>query len=309
MKNIAISKNLNCSNIIMGCMRISQMDINNVESLIFEAINNNINFFDLADIYGDGKSEEVFGEVLKRNSTLRDEILIQSKCGIRKSSKGMGYYDFSKEHILSSVEGSLNRLGTDHLDVLLLHRPDSLMQPEEVASAFDVLYSQGKVLNFGVSNHNTMQVELLSKYINQPLIINQLQASVKHTGMFDSGLNVNMTNRESVMHDDSILEYSRLKNMTIQAWSPFQYGMFEGVFINNDKFPELNRCLNDIAKKYNVTSSAIAVAWLLTHPVSMQVVTGTTNKARLADICKGSDIKLTREEWYEIYATAGNTIP
>ncbi len=309
MKNVKIAKKLTGSNIIMGCMRISSLEQPQMESLVHTALEQGINYFDHADIYDGGKCEEMFGKLFKDDAKLRDKMVIQSKCGIRINSKGKGYYDFSKEHILASVEGSLNRLNTDRLDVLLLHRPDTLMEPEEIAQAFDLLHSQGKVLHFGVSNQNTAQVKLLRKYVNQPLVINQLQASLKYTGMFDSGINVNMTNSESVMHDGSILEYSRLKDMTIQAWSPFQYGFFEGIFINNEKFPELNRCLNEIGEKYSVSASAIAVAWLLRHPVSMQVVTGTTNKERLADICTGSEVKITREEWYELYSVAGNFIP
>lgn len=183
------------------------------------------------------------------------------------------------------------------------------MEPEEVAEAFDKLYSEGKVRHFGVSNQNPMQIELLKKYVKQPLLVNQLQLSVKVTGMIDSGFNVNMQNPPSIMHDGSVLEYCRLNDITIQAWSPFQYGFFEGVFLNHDKFPELNDCISRIASEYGVTDSAVAVAWILRHPANMQVVTGTTNANRFTDICKGADITLTREQWYEIYRAAGNALP
>lgn len=309
MKKVKLAKKLNGSNIIMGCMRISALEQKEADVLVNHAYELGINYFDHADIYDNGKCESMFGDIIKNNNRFRDKIIIQSKCGIRINSQGRGYYDFSKEHILKSVEESLKRLNTDRLDVLLLHRPDTLMNPEEVATAFDILKTSGKVLNFGVSNQNVSQIKLLKKYVKQPIIINQLQASLKHTGIFDSGINVNMTNRESVMHDDGVVEYARRKNMTIQAWSPFQYGFFEGIFINNEKFPELNNELNIIAEKYNANASAIATSWLLTHPVSMQVVIGTTNKERMTDICMGSDIKLTREEWYSLYTTAGNLIP
>lgn len=304
MKNINIGGVLNSSSIVMGCMRIDTMSVKEVEQLIFTAALNNVNFFDHADIYGGGRSEEVFGQALRLHPETREKLVLQTKCGIRD-----GYYDFSKEHIVESVEGSLRRLGTDYVDILLLHRPDTLMEPEEVAAAFDKLYSQGKVRHFGLSNQNPAQIELLKKFVGRPLLINQLQLSVKVTGMIDSGFNVNMTNPPSVMHDGSVLEYCRLCDMTIQAWSPFQYGFFEGVFLNSDKFPELNECIGRIAEKYGVTPGAVAVAWILRHPANMQVVTGTTNSARFNEICKGADIVLTREEWYEIYRAAGNTLP
>ena len=304
MKNIQLTENIKASSVIMGCMRIGNKSVNEVEKLIFNALENGINFFDHADIYENGESEKVFGEVLKLHSDLREKIDIQSKCGIRQ-----GMYDFSKEHIISSVDESLKRLNTDYLDTLLLHRPDALCEPEEVAQAFDELYKSGKVRNFGVSNQNPYQIMLLQKYISQSIIINQLQLSIMSSGMIDSGFNVNMTNPESVMHDGNVLDFCRLKNITIQAWSPFQYGFFEGVFIDNPKFPELNKTLNEIAEKYGVTSSAIAVSWILRHPSDMQVVIGTTNINRMSDICKGADIKLTREEWYRIYRSSGKELP
>lgn len=304
MKSIKVGGLLDCSSVVMGCMRIDEMPVKEVEQLIFTAALCNVNFFDHADIYGGGRSEEVFGRALKLHPELREKIILQTKCGICN-----GYYDFSKKHIIESVEGSLKRLQTDYVDILLLHRPDTLMEPGEVAQAFDKLYSEGKVRHFGVSNQNPMQMELLKKYVKQPLLINQLQLSVKVTGMIDSGFNVNMQNPPSVMHDGSVLEYCRLNGITIQAWSPFQYGFFEGVFLNRDKFPELNGCIDRIASEYGVTNSAVAVAWILRHPANMQVVTGTTNANRFTDICKGADITLTREQWYEIYRAAGNVLP
>lgn len=292
------------SEIALGCMRISEMNQSSVESLIKTSLEAGINFFDHADIYGKGKSEEIFGTILKENKNLRDKILIQSKCGIRN-----GYYDFSKEHIINSLNESLRRLNTDYLDIFLLHRPDTLMEVEEVAEAFYVLHKEGKVKHFGVSNHNSMQIELLNKYLQNKIIINQLQFSVMHTGIIDNGLNVNMKVDSSIDRDGSILEYCRLKDITIQAWSPFQYGFFNGVFLNNEKFPELNKKLNEIAEKYNVTSTAIAASWILRHPAKIQTIIGTTNKDRVKEICKASDIRLTREEWYDIYRSAGNILP
>lgn len=305
MKTISIGNGkINASAIALGCMRIAGMPVNEVAELIDTALAEGINFFDHADIYGGGKCEEIFAEAVNMRPSIREKFIIQTKCGIRQ-----GFYDFSKEHILNAVEGSLKRLKTDYIDVLLLHRPDTLMEPEEVAEAFDALHSSGKVRYFGVSNQNPMQIELLSKYLNQEILIDQLQLSLTNTGMIDSGLNVNMKNEPSIDRDGSILEYCRLKGITIQAWSPFQYGFFEGVFLNNNKFPELNRKIDEIAEKKGVTNTAIAIAWILRHPAKIQAIVGTTNSKRLKDICKAPEVELTRQEWYELYKAAGNKLP
>lgn len=290
--------------IALGCMRISEMSIKDISELIQTSMEQGINFFEHADIYGGGKSEEVFATALKELPIRREDIFLQSKCGIRK-----GFFDFSKEHILSSVDGILKRLDTDYLDVLLLHRPDTLVEPEEVAQAFDILQANGKVRNFGVSNQNPMQIELLKKSVKQPLIFNQLQLSIMSTGMIDSGINVNMKVANSVDHDGSILDYCRLNDITIQAWSPFQYGFFEGVFLDNAKFPELNAVIDRIASKYGVKNTAIAIAWISRHPAKIQTVVGTTNKQRVKDMSAASSVILSREEWYEIYRAAGNKLP
>ena len=305
MKKINIGKGaISASEIALGCMRINNLSNSEASTLINTALEEGINFFDHADIYGGGRSEEVFADAINMNSSIREKFIIQTKCGIRD-----GYFDFSKKHILNSVEGSLKRLKTDYIDILLLHRPDTLMEPEEVAEAFSILRSSGKVRHFGVSNQKPMQIELLNKYLKQQIIINQLQFSITNTGIIDSGINVNMKIDPSIDRDGSILEYCRLKDITIQAWSPFQYGFFEGVFLDNDKFPELNRKINEIAAIKGVTNTAIAVAWILRHPARIQPVVGTTNHKRLKDICKASEIELTRQEWYEIYRAAGNKLP
>ncbi|HEX2953022.1 MAG TPA: aldo/keto reductase [Bacillota bacterium] len=295
---------INASEISLGCMRIAGLANQDATKLIQTALDGGINFFDHADIYAGGRSEEVFAQAVKGISVAREAMILQTKCGIRQ-----GYYDFSKEHILNSVDGSLKRLQTDYIDVLLLHRPDTLMEPEEVAEAFTRLHRSGKVRYFGVSNQNPMQMELLSKYLQQKIIINQLQFSIMHTGIIDSGINVNMKIDPSVDRDGSVLEYCRLKEITIQAWSPFQYGFFEGVFLDNDKFPELNQKINELAAAKGVTNTAIAIAWILRHPAKIQAIVGTTNVARLKDICKASSVNLTRPEWYEIYRAAGNKLP
>ncbi|EJA0793572.1 aldo/keto reductase family oxidoreductase [Listeria monocytogenes] len=305
MKRITIGNSaLTAAEISLGCMRMADLSKEDANKVINTALENGIDFFDHADIYGGGKSEEVFADAIDMNATVREKMILQSKCGIRQ-----GFFDFSKEHIISSVEGSLKRLKTDYLDTLLLHRPDTLFEPEEVAAAFTELEKSGKVRHFGVSNQNPGQIELLKKYVDQELIANQLQFSIMHTGMIDTGFNVNMTIDPSLDRDGGILEYSRLNNMTIQAWSPFQYGFFEGVFLDNDKFPELNKVIDKIATDKGVTNSAIAVAWIQRHPASFQTVVGTMNPGRIADIAKASDVTLSREEWYEIYRAAGNQLP
>jgi predicted oxidoreductase len=305
MNTIKIARSdLDASEIALGCMRIASMSNQDIATLIRTALDAGINFFDHADVYGGGKSEEKFAEALDMTPRLRDTMILQSKVGIRKGS-----FDFSKEHILEAVEGSLKRLRTDHLDVLLLHRPDALVEPEEVAEAFTILHDSGKVKYFGVSNQNPMQIELLTKFVKQPLIINQLQLSITNTGMIDAGINVNMKIDSSIVRDGSILDYCRLKEITIQPWSPFQYGFFEGVFLDNDKFPELNAQINAIAASRGVTNTAIAIAWLLRHPARMQPILGTTNPTRVKDACKASDVKLARQEWYDIYLAAGNKLP
>nr|WP_297935115.1 aldo/keto reductase [uncultured Blautia sp.] len=305
MKNLIIGDtNLEVSEVGLGCMRITELqDKKEVRNLIDTAMDQGIDFFDHADIYDGGHAEEVFGEVVE--PAMRQNMIIQSKCGIIPGKA----YDFSKEHILRSVEESLKRLRTDYLDILLLHRPDTLMEPEEVAEAFELLEKSGKVRYFGVSNQNSMQIELLNKYCGNRIKINQLQFSIAHCDIVDSGLNVNVHSEAGANRDGSILEYCRLKDITIQAWSPFQYGMFEGVFLNNEKFPKLNKLVDELAEKYQVTNNAIAVAWILRHPARIQPIVGTTNKNRLTDICKASEVKLTREEWYALYMASGKVLP
>ena len=299
------NSNINVSSISLGCMRINGIAEEDAQKLIEKSYDLGINFFDHADIYGKGECEEIFGRILKKVSFKREDIVIQSKCGIIPGKM----FDFSKEHILSSVDGILKRLDTDYLDVLLLHRPDALVEPEEVSEAFDSLYKQGKVKAFGVSNQNSYQMELLKKYLKQDIVANQLQFSIPHSSMISQGLEVNMITEGSINRDGGVLDYCRLNNVTIQAWSPFQYGFFEGVFLNSEKHKKLNTVLNELADKYNVTNMAIATAWILRHPANMQVIAGTTNIDRIEAIAKASDIKLTREEWYKIYISAGHILP
>lgn len=306
MKNIKLgTTNLTVPAISVGCMRLGSCDDNYAEFFVGNAMEKGLSFFDHADIYGNGECERKFGRAVKSLNINREDMFIESKCGIVPSVM----YDFSYEHIISSVDGSLNRLGTEYLDMLLLHRPDALVEPEEVAKAFDELYSNGKVRYFGVSNMKPMQIELLKKYVNQPIVANQLQLSITNSQMIRNGLEVNMLTNGSADHDGSVLDYCRLNDITIQAWSPFQYGTFEGVFLENEKFPELNRVINELADKYETTNTAIATAWIMRHPASFQMISGTMNPSRLDEIIKGSGIKLSREEWYKIYISAGNILP
>ncbi|HWR24258.1 MAG TPA: aldo/keto reductase [Feifaniaceae bacterium] len=291
--------------VAVGCMRIEKLSQLEAERFIRTAMENGANFFDHADVYGDGACEELFAKAIRMNAAVREKMILQSKCGIVHGRM----FDFSKEHILKSVDGILSRLHTDYIDVLLLHRPDALVEPEEVASAFDELYQSGKVRNFGVSNQNPMQIQLLQKYVKQPIAANQLQLSITNATMISQGLHVNMEDGRAVNRDGSVLDFCRLNSITIQPWSPFQYGFFDGVFLGNEKFPALNKKINEIAAKYGVSNTTIAIAWLLRHPANMQPVTGTMNAERLLDCVKAADIRLTREEWYAIYLAAGNILP
>jgi predicted oxidoreductase len=286
-------------------MRINKLGKAEAEQFVKAALDLGASFFDHADVYGGGACEEIFAEAIGMKPSVRETIFLQSKCGIRPKVA----FDFSKKHILASVEGSLKRLKTDYLDVLLLHRPDVLVEPEEVAEAFGILHTQGKVRNFGVSNQNPGQIRLLQKYVKQPIVANQLQLSITNATLITQGLHVNMLDDTALNRDGGILDFCRLNDITVQPWSPFQYGFFQGVFLDNKEFPQLNAKINEIAKKYGVNNTAIAMAWLLRHPARFQPVTGTMNTGRLADCVKAAEIVLTKEEWYEILLAAGNTLP
>ena len=291
--------------IVVGCMRLGEMDGKRMNAFLHAALEQGANYFDHADIYAGGKSEEIFGQAVKEDSSIkREDLIIQSKCGICK-----GFYEFTKKHIIESVDGSLKRLQTDYLDVLLIHRPDALIEPEEVASAFDGLEKSGKVRHFGVSNHKPMQIELLKRYIEQPLIINQLQFSLPVSNMVANGMEVNMETEGSIDRDGSVLDYSRLHDMTIQAWSPFQMPNWQGCFLGNDAYADLNEKIEILAETYGTSATAIAAAWIFRHPAGMQLITGTTKPERLKEIIASSDIVLTREEWYQLYLAAGHLLP
>ena len=295
------------SEIVLGMMRIKDKSVKEVEELVETALSVGINAFDLADIYGRGRCEELLGLVLKNRPDLREKMWIQSKCGIRIEE--FTYFDFSKDYIIKSVDGILQRLKIDHLDSLLLHRPDALMEADQVAEAFDLLYKQGKVRNFGVSNQNPMMMEFLKKDVKQPLAVNQLQLSAAFTPGFESGFHVNMEDSQAAMRDGSIFEYCKLHDVVIQAWSVLQFGYFKGNFVGNEKFQALNQVLDRLAFKYGVTPSTIAISWILRYPAKIQAVVGTTNPKHLIEASQATNFSLTRKEWYEIYLAAGNNLP
>lgn len=306
MRTIELGKsNMQVPVIASGCMRMNGLDEKQAASFIEKALSLGVNFFEHADIYGKGECEKIFSKAIDMKPSVREKIILQSKCGIVPGKM----YDLSKEYILKSVDEILKRLQTEYLDVLALHRPDALVEPEEVAEAFRILKESGKVRHFGVSNHKPLQMELLRKYLDEPLVTDQLQFSITNSSMVENGLEVNMTTKGAVDRDGSVLDYCRFHDITIQTWSPFQYGFFEGVFLNNEKFPELNQILEEIAARYEVTPTTIATAWILRHPAHMQVIAGTMNEKRLEEICKASEITLSREEWYQIYLAAGHILP
>ena len=306
MRTIELGKsNMQVPVIALGCMRMNRLDEKEAASFIEKALSLGVNFFEHADIYGKGECEKIFSKAIDMKPSIREKIILQSKCGIVPGKM----YDLSKEYILKSVDEILKRLQTEYLDVLALHRPDALVEPEEVAEAFRILKESGKVSHFGVSNHKPLQMELLRKYLDEPLVTDQLQFSITNSSMVENGLEVNMTTEGAIDRDGSVLDYCRYHDITIQTWSPFQYGFFEGVFLNNEKFPELNQILEEIATRYEVTPTTIATAWILRHPAHMQVIAGTMNEKRLEEICKASEITLSREEWYQIYLAAGHILP
>ncbi len=296
---------ISVSRIAQGCMRIDRLSRTELDGLIRSDLDAGISFFEHADIYGgNGRCEELFGNILRADPALRDKMTIQTKCGIRP-----GQYDFSKKHILTSVDKSLQRLGTEQVEFLVLHRPDTLVEPEEVAEAFAQLRQQGKVKKFGVSNHNSLQIALLNRFLDEKLVIDQLQFGLGHTVLVDSGLNVNMKNDESVNRDDSTLDYCRLHDITIQAWSPLQFGFIKGHFMGNPDFDGLNRKLEELGEQYGITATAMAIAWILRHSAKIQPVVGSVNAQRMREIAKAAEVTITRKEWYDLYCATGKSLP
>lgn len=308
MKTLELPQtDLTASDVILGLMRINDMSDEDIRTLYAASRDAGVTMFDHAAIYGGWHGcEERFGSAVTLSPSERSEIVLQTKVGIRQ-----GYFDFSYEHILSSVEESLAALRTDYVDVLLLHRPDALVEPDEVARAFDELHAAGKVHHFGVSNHTPGQVELLAKSVRQPLAFNQVQLSITHANVIAQGMAANMVGLDqSIDRDNDILNHARLHDVTLQAWSPFQKGFFDGVFLGDrEQYAELNDVLDEVAAAHGVTPTGIAVAWITRHPAHFQVVLGTTKPQRVRESAAGSDVVLSREEWYRIFTAAGHTVP
>ncbi|MBR1709509.1 MAG: aldo/keto reductase [Clostridia bacterium] len=297
----------NASSIILGCMRMPALTVDAAANMISTAVDLGINFFDNATCYTAGEAETRFGDAFAASGIRRDSVIIQTKCGLCFERDE---FDWTKENILASVDDSLRRMKTDYLDVLLLHRPDLIFEPEQVAEAFDILEKNGKVRFFGVSNVPTLQMELLRKFVSQPLTINQLQFSLEQSQLIDQALYLNnKTTDMSVDRDNGTLDYCRLHDITIQAWSPLQYGFFKGCFVDDPQFPELNKVLGEIGDKYGVPKTAVAIAWVLRHPARMQAIAGTMNPQHLKDICEASRVTLTHHEWYQLYLASGKKLP
>jgi predicted oxidoreductase len=309
VKNIALPQtDLTASDVILGLMRISPLSDEEIRTLVSTAREAGVTMFDHADIYGDERhgAEKRFGDAVTFSPSERESVIVQSKVGIRDGS-----FDFSREHILRTVDESLAALKLDYLDILLLHRPDTLVEPEEVAAAFDELADAGKVRNFGVSNHTPGQLDLLRRFVTKPLVVNQVQLSITHAPIIASGVAANMVGLDqSIDRDNGMLDYARLHDITLQAWSPFQKGFFDGVFLGDrENFAELNDVLDELAAHYGVTPTGIATAWITRHPAKMQVVLGTTKPERVQEAAAGSDVTLTREEWYRLFTAAGHILP
>jgi len=309
MKTIPLGE-IQAPNVVLGLMRIGSLGDDEIRALIAAARDAGIDFFDHAAVYGAEVHgcERRFAEAMRLTPSERAAITLQTKAGI---VPGGPYFDFSYEHLIASAEESLRALRTDYLDVFLLHRPDALVEPEEVARAFDELEASGKVRAFGVSNHTPRQIDLLRTAVRQPLVANQLQLSITHAPIVAQGIATNMAGSDQsvVLDGGGVLDYCRINRITVQAWSPFQAGSFTGVFLGSPEYPQLNAVIDRLAAAYDVPPIAVATAWITRHPANMQVVLGTTNADRVAGAALGSDLPLTRPEWYELFRAAGYQVP
>ena len=316
---------LEVSRIGFGCMglggdwdapALTRSAVLQAADLVETALAQGITLFDHADIYTRGKAEAAFGEVLKEQPGLRDRIVLQSKCGIRfagePTADDPARYDFSYEHITRSVEGILRRLQTDRLDLLLLHRPDPLVEPEEVARAFDELHGSGKVRYFGVSNHTGPQIKLLRKAVTQPLVVNQLELNLLHAGLIEVGILANQTDQPYTAAA-GILDYCRLNDILVQAWSPVARGKLADPpkrVLGSTPAQRAAEVVARLADEKGTTKDAIVLAWLLRHPAPIQPIIGTTTPARIASSARADEVELSREEWYALFTAArGANVP
>jgi predicted oxidoreductase len=278
------------SRIVTGAWRWDTLSPETIERLINTSLDEGITTFDHADIYGDHSCEEQFGAILKKDSSLRNKMQLVSKCGIKFSSSKrpntwIKHYDTSADHIVWSVENSLKMLGTDHLDLLLIHRPDPLLNPHEVSEAFVKLKAEGKVLHFGVSNFTPSQFEMLQQFLPFPLVTNQIEISLsKIEPLFNGDLDLLMKHEASAM-----------------AWSPLGGGKLH--YEDRDWFGK--------ASKYNATYSQLALAWLLKHPGNIFPIIGTTKPERITEAAKSVNIDLDKQDWFEMlqWARGGKEVP
>ncbi len=293
--------------IIQGCMRMPALSVDEAAKVIRNSYELGVNFFDHATCYGNGEAETRFGDAFPQTGLKREDIFLQSKCGLCFERNE---FDWTRDNILGSVDEILKRLKTDYLDVLLLHRPDLIFEPEQVAEAFDSLKESGKVLHFGVSNLVPMQMALLKKCVEQPLCFNQVQFSLEQSQLIDQPLYMNnKTTDFSINRDGNAVDYCRLHDITIQAWSPLQHGFFKGVFVDNPDFPELNKALAEIADREQVSKTAVAIAWILRHPAKMQAIMGTMNPEHMKDACDAVKVQLSHHDWYQLYLASGKYLP
>lgn len=317
------TRGIPASRIALGCMGlgggwdhepITAENIRQGHEAVEAALSIGINFFDHADIYTRGKAEKIFGQLFKDRPGLREEIIIQSKCGIKLIEPGdtSNSFDLSGEHILKSVDGTLSRLGTEYIDILLLHRPDPLMDPEEVAGALRKLKTAGKVRHFGVSNMSAAQIKLLEHYCDEPFVVNQLHMSLAKISWLDAMVSVNREPWKDITFPEGTLEYCRTQNIQLQAWGPLAQGLFSGRPLTGQPESVVNTAamVQSLAEQKNTTPEGIVLSWLITHPAAIQPVIGTVNPQRIA-ACAGADkLELTRKEWYDLYVSSrGEKLP
>ena len=316
---------LKTSRLIAGCMGLgggwAPETLLNAEhekqarDFIDTALELGINFFDHANIYARGRAEDVFGRILKERPSLRGQIILQSKVGIRWANDPAGTpqrFDFSYEHIIEATEAILRRLQTDRLDILLLHRPDVLVEGEEVARAFARLKQDGKVSHFGVSNQNRFMMDYLQHFLPDPLIANQLEMNLLHSGFAEAAISFNQTAPAYPDGWEGVVEYCRLNGVGLQAWSPLARGVLTGGDLKEKSAATKSTAglVKELANAHQVSGEAIVLAWLLRHPAKIQPVLGTSRSDRLRACAESVKVKLSREEWYRLFETArGKSMP